>query len=244
MGLAFARVAQGDPDMKIVAGVRRRLEGTGDFPVYLDPMEYGGNADVLIDFSSPDALASLLRWAAARNRPLVLCATGYSPAQLAEIQNAAGNLPILRSGNMSLGINLAAALTASATAALGSGFDIEIVERHHGRKLDAPSGTALMLADAASSALPYKPEYVFDRSGRREPRPAGEIGFSAVRGGTIVGEHEVIFAGADEVIEIKHTAYSRDVFATGAHRAAKFMASVKSPGLYDMSDVIKAGQPG
>lgn len=238
MGIAFARAAEADPEIQIVAGVRRKPEKTGDFPVYLDPMEYGGEADVIVDFSAPDALDALLRCASERLLPLVLCATGYSAEQLDKIRAASRDLPIFRSGNMSLGINLLAELVARAAAALGSGFDVEIVERHHRRKLDAPSGTALMLADAVSGARVKRPEYVFDRSERRAERPRDEIGFSAVRGGTIVGEHEVIFAGADEVIEIKHTAYSRDVFAAGALRAARFMAAVTTPGIYDMSDVL------
>jgi 4-hydroxy-tetrahydrodipicolinate reductase len=239
MGLAFARAAERDPELEIVAGVRRKPEKTGTFPVYLDPMEYGGAADVITDFSSPDALDALLRCAASRGLPLVLCATGYSEEQLNKIRAASRDVPIFRSGNMSLGINLVAELTERAAAALGPGFDAEIVERHHRRKLDAPSGTALMLADAVSRAREARPEYTFDRSGRRAPRPENEIGFSAVRGGTIVGEHEVIFAGADEVIEIKHIAYSRDAFASGACRAAKFMAAAKKPGLYDMADIMK-----
>jgi 4-hydroxy-tetrahydrodipicolinate reductase len=237
MGLAFARVAEADPDVEIVAGVRRKLEKTGDFPIYLDPMEFGGAADVLVDFSSPDALDPLLRWASERRRPLVLCATGYSREQLDKIRALSAAAPVFRSGNMSLGINLVAELIARAAAALGAGFDVEIVERHHRRKLDAPSGTAIMLADAVNGARSRPAPLVFDRSVRRASR-SDEIGVSAIRGGTIVGEHEVIFAGADEVIEIKHTAYSRDIFASGACRAAKFMAAVKAPGLYDMSDVI------
>jgi 4-hydroxy-tetrahydrodipicolinate reductase len=238
MGLAFARAAESDPELEIVAGVRRRPEKTGGFPVYLDPMEYGGEADVIMDFSAPGALDALLRCAASRGLPLALCATGYSGEQLEKIRAASRRVPIFRSGNMSLGINLVAELTERAAAALGSGFDAEIVERHHRRKLDAPSGTALMLAEAVSRAREEAPGYVFDRSGRRAPRPENEIGFSAVRGGTIVGEHEVIFAGEDEVIEIRHIAYSRAAFASGACRAAKFMAAAKKPGLYGMSDII------
>ena len=201
-------------------------------------MEFAGTADVVVDFSSPSSLTKLLDYCKAKKTACVLCATGYSDEQLTQIENAAKEIPVFRSGNMSLGINLLTALVKKAAAVLGDSFDVEIVERHHKMKLDAPSGTALMLADAAASALPHESEYVYERQSVRQKRGQNEIGISSVRGGTIIGEHEVIFAGNDEVLEFKHTAYSRNVFANGAVSAAIFMADVKAPGLYDMNDVL------
>jgi len=239
MGRAVAGLSADDPGIVIAAGFDVNAVKLGDFPVYADPCEFSGAADVVVDFSSPSALPGLLSYGADKGVPLVLCATGYSADELAAIDRAAKDLAIFRSGNMSLGINLLSDLIRRACAVLGEEFDVEIVERHHRRKIDSPSGTALMLADAASGALPYDPEYIFERESRRAPRGAREIGISAVRGGTIVGEHEVIFAGLDEVIELRHTAYSRDVFAAGAIRAAKFMAGRgRTPGLFDMRDVL------
>jgi len=239
MGRAVAQIASQDPDIEIVAGFDINAQKLGSFPVYSDPMEFGGSADVIVDFSHPSALEGLLRYAAARPVALVLCTTGYSEEQLEQIKRASAKIPLFRSGNMSLGINLMMDLIRRACAVLGDQYDVEIVERHHRRKLDAPSGTALMLADAAASALPYQPTYVYERESVRQPRGKTEIGISSVRGGTIVGEHEIIFAGLDEVIEIKHTALSREVFASGAVRAAKFMAKTKTPGLYTMADVLR-----
>ncbi|HHT16638.1 MAG TPA: 4-hydroxy-tetrahydrodipicolinate reductase [Papillibacter sp.] len=239
MGRVVTDITSRDPDIEVVAGFDINAQKLSSFPVYSDPMEFGGNADVIVDFSHPSALDGLLRYATARSIAVVLCTTGYSDEHLEQIRAVSGKIPVFRSGNMSLGINLMMDLIRRACAVLGEQFDVEIVERHHRRKLDAPSGTALMLAEAAASALPYEAQYVYERESVRQPRGKTEIGISAVRGGTIVGEHEIIFAGLDEVIEIKHTAQSRDVFATGAVRAAKFMARMKKPGLYDMSDVLR-----
>jgi len=239
MGQAVAALAALDPEVSVAAGFDVNAMKLSDFPVYADPMEYSGTSDVVVDFSAPAALDSLLLYCAAKRTPLVLCATGYSDEDLRAIENASKTLPVFRSGNMSLGINLLADLVRRACAVLGNGYDVEIVERHHRRKIDSPSGTALLLADAAKSALPYDAEYVYERQSRREARDDREIGISAIRGGTIVGEHEVIFAGLDEVIELKHTASSRDVFAAGAVKAAKFMANQR-PGMYDMRDVLSA----
>jgi 4-hydroxy-tetrahydrodipicolinate reductase len=238
MGRAVGTLAEDKSELRVVAGFDVNAVKTGSFPVYADPLEFGGTADVLIDFSSPAALPSLLSYCTAKKLPCVLCTTGYTERELLMIEAAVEQLPIFRSGNMSLGINLLMQLVKKAAAVLGSDFDIEIVERHHRMKLDAPSGTALMLAEAVSEALPYKPEYVYDRHDSREKRGQQQIGFSSVRGGTIIGEHEVIFAGPDEVMELRHTAYSRDVFANGALAAAKFMARQSVPGLYDMSSVL------
>lgn len=238
MGRTVANIVDGDPLMEPVAGVDVALPDDLGFPVFADPSEFSGGVDVLIDFSSPAALANLLGFATEKNVPLVLCTTGYTSDDLDSIREAARKVPVFRSGNMSLGINLLLELAKRATTVLGESFDVEIIERHHRRKVDAPSGTALMLADAVAAAMPAHPEYVYDRQPRRIARPQGEIGLSAIRGGTIVGEHEIIFAGLDEVIELRHSAYSRDVFAVGAANAAKFMAGVKNPGMYDMSDML------
>ncbi len=239
MGQAVARLCAGDLGISIAAGFDP-LGQTCDFPVYSSPEDFSGEADVVIDFSSPAALEPLLGFGLSRGIPLVLCSTGYSDGQLAEINKASERIPVFRSANMSLGINVLMELVRRAAEIMGDSFDIEIVEKHHNQKKDAPSGTALMLADAAKAGLPWQPEYVFDRSGVRQPRGKTEIGISAVRGGTIPGEHSVIFAGKDEVIEFKHTVYSREVFASGAVKAARFMAGVKAPGMYDMSDVLKS----
>ena len=237
-GRAVAAIAEGDPGVCVVAGFDIDASRTGGFPVYGKPADFSGEADAVVDFSSTSALDGLLAYGLSRNVPLVLCTTGYSPEQIGKIEDAAKRIPVFRSGNTSLGINLLADLIRRSCAVLGDAYDVEIVERHHRRKVDAPSGTALMLAGAAASALPYEPEYVFERHGRHAKRDAREIGISSVRGGTIVGEHEVIFAGPHEVVELRHSAASGEVFASGAVRAAKFMAGVGAPGLYDMSDVL------
>jgi 4-hydroxy-tetrahydrodipicolinate reductase len=238
MGRTVARLAAADGGIEVVAGFDINAVKTDIFPVYADPMEFGGQADVAVDFSNPASLEGLIHYCTAKKMPLVLCTTGHDMLQLEEIRTASKKIPIFKSGNMSIGINLLSDLIRRACSFLGEGFDVEIVESHHRRKVDAPSGTALMLADAARSALPYDAEYVFERQSVRQPRGKQEIGISSIRGGTIVGQHEVIFAGLDEVIEIKHTAYSRDVFAAGAVKAAKFLATVKKPGIYDMSDLM------
>jgi len=238
MGQAVAAICAADEKTEIVAGFDQCVEKRNTFPIYADPMEFGGTADVLIDFSIPATLPGLLAYCTRTKTPAVLCTTGYSEAEQATIREAAKILPIFQSGNMSLGINLLADLVKKAVHILGAGFDIEIVERHHRDKLDAPSGTAYMLADAAREALPYDPDYVYERQSVRHPRAPREIGISAVRGGTIVGDHEVIFAGHDEVIELRHTALSRNVFASGAVTAAKFMSTVGAPGLYNMNHII------
>jgi len=242
MGRVVTELVTEDPMVSIVAGIDINTKMHGEYPVFYCPYDFAGDktaceVDVILDFSNPSALSGLLSLGLSKNIPLVLCATGYSPEQISDIKKASEQIPVFRSGNMSLGINLLADLIQRACVVLGEDFDIEIVERHHKRKVDAPSGTALMLADAAASALPYDPEYVYERESRREPRSSKEIGISAVRGGTIVGVHDVIFAGLDEVIELRHTAASRSVFAVGALKAIKFIIS-KSPGLYSMKDVF------
>ena len=238
MGRTIVGMVSADPAAEIVAGVDVITDPTYNFPVFTSPIDFTGEIDVIIDFSSPMALETLLQFATARKIPLVLCTTGFTAEHLDKVREAAREIAIFRSGNMSLGINLLIELIKRATAVLGDGYDVEIIERHHRRKVDAPSGTALMLADAVSAAMPQPPEFVYDRHPRSIPRPKNEVGISAVRGGTIVGDHEVIFAGVDEVIELRHSAYSRDVFAVGAVNAAKFMSQVKTPGMYDMSDLL------
>ena len=238
MGQVITSIADSDPGIAVTAGIDVIVEQRGGYPVYSSPADFNGKADVVIDFSSPSALDGLIAFGISTKTPLVLCATGYSLEQIEAIDRAAGQIPIFRSANMSLGINLLADLIRRTCAVLGRSFDVEVVERHHRRKVDAPSGTAMMLAETASSALPFDPEYIFERQSRRQPRNDSEIGISAVRGGTIVGEHEVIFAGLDEIIELKHTALSRDVFAVGALRAAKFIAGINKPGLYNMNDAL------
>ena len=238
MGRVVADICNSDPDVEIAAGIDLLAQPMEGFPVFSTPAACHVEADAVIDFSHPAALIGLLDFCMGRKLPIVLATTGYSEEQLAQISEAAKSIPVFRSANMSLGINVLVDLIKRAAALLGEDFDVEIEERHHRRKLDAPSGTALMLADAAASALPYEPEYVYDRHGVRKPRDSREIGISSLRGGTIVGDHSVVFAGRDEVIEFSHHAASREVFAAGAVKAAKFLAGVDAPGLYDMSHLI------
>ncbi len=239
MGRVVESLCKADPGITVAAGFDVLGSNDRDYPVYPSPSQFTGHADAVIDFSAPAALDGLLEFAKATGTPLVLATTGYSPEQVAQIGAAALQVPIFRSANMSLGINVLLELVKKAASVLGDSYDIEIVERHHRRKVDAPSGTALMIADAAAAACGHETEYVFERHSVRHPREKKEIGISAVRGGTIVGEHEIIFAGHDEIMEIKHTALSREIFAQGAVEAAKFMATVQTPGLYDMSQLVK-----
>ena len=239
MGRVVADLCAADPEVEVAAGFDVLGPADRDFPVYASPEQFQDQADAVIDFSSPAALDGLLAFGRARRIPLVLATTGYSPEQAAQIGAAAREVPIFRSANMSLGINVLLELVKKAASILGDSYDIEIVERHHRRKVDAPSGTALMIADAAAQSCGHETEYVFERHSVRHPRDKKEIGISAVRGGTIVGEHEIIFAGHDEIMEIKHTALSREIFAQGAVAAAKFMSEVQKPGLYDMGMLVK-----
>lgn len=237
MGQVITDIVSKDNDCEIVAGVDPFDNGKMPYPVFPSVADVNLDADVIIDFSSPKALESLLKTGKERELPIVLCSTGYTAEQIETINNAAKEQTLLRSANMSLGINTIIKLLKTATEVFAGDYDIEIVEKHHRLKKDAPSGTALALADAINEVLNNEYTYVYDRSPRNEMRPDKEIGISAVRGGTIVGEHEVIFAGRDEVIEIKHTAYSKALFGKGAVSAAKFLAG-KPHGLYNMQDVI------
>lgn len=238
MGQVISDLAAQDPDVEITAGVDIADKGNTGYPVYTDIYACQEDVDVVIDFSSARAVDTLLDYCGEKKLPVVLCTTGLSEDQLAKVEETAKKTAVLKSANMSLGINTLLKLIQEAAKVLATaGFDMEIVERHHRLKVDAPSGTALALADSLNEAVGGEYKYVFDRSQKREKRTDKEIGISAVRGGTIVGDHEVIFAGPDEVIEFKHTAYSKAVFGKGALEAAKYLAG-KPAGRYDMSDVI------
>lgn len=238
MGRAVTERCESDGDIRVVAGFDLSASSVSGFPVFASPSEYKSECDCVIDFSNPAALLPLLDYCLGNKVPLVICTTGHNEEQMEAIRRAAEAIPVFKSGNMSLGINLLLALVKQAARVLGGAYDIEILEKHHNQKVDAPSGTALMIADAAASALDFESEYVYGRHDVRKPRAANEIGISSVRGGTVVGEHEVMFLGRDEIIEIRHSASSREIFATGAVKAVKFLSSVDRPGLYDMSNVI------
>ena len=239
MGQVISAICKEDPQIEIVAGVDLYDGIKNDYPVFPNISVCDVKADVIIDFSNAKAVDDLLVYSVDKKIPVVLCTTGLSEEQMEQVKAASGQVAVLKSANMSLGINLLMQLLAQAATILApAGFDMEIVERHHRLKVDAPSGTALALADSLNEAMDNQYHYVYDRSQKREMRDDKEIGISAVRGGTIVGEHKVIFAGPDEVIEFKHTAYSKAVFGKGAVEAAKFLAG-KPAGRYDMADVIE-----
>ncbi len=238
MGQTISGLIAADEEIEIVAGVDAYDEGKNPYPVFHTIETCDVMADAVIDFSAAAAVDSLLTYCTEKQVPCVLCTTGLSEEQLARVKEASGKVAILKSANMSLGINMLFKLLKDAAGILApAGFDIEIVEKHHNQKVDAPSGTALALADSINEELKHSYEYVYDRSQVRQKRATKEIGISAVRGGTIVGDHDVIFAGADEVITFSHRAYSKAVFGKGAIQAAKFLAG-KPAGMYDMSDVI------
>ena len=222
MGQVISGIVEKDPDAEIVAGIDIADQGKNSYPVFTDIDACQVEADAIIDFSSAKATDKLLEYSAARQIPVVLCSTGLSQEQLAKVEETSRKVAVLKSANMSLGINTLLKLVQDAAKVLAAaGFDMEIVEKHHRLKLDAPSGTALALADSINEAMDNQYHYVYDRSQKREKRDDKEIGISAVRGGTIVGEHEIIFAGQDEVIEFKHTAYSKAIFGKGAVEAAE-----------------------
>ena len=235
MGAAVVEAACAAGD-RVVAGVDINPAVSSPFPVYASPADFPGKADVIIDFSHHTALSGLIDYAKKSGLPLVVCTTGHSDEQLAMMREAAKEIPLFFSRNMSLGINLLISLCRRAAQTLGEDFDIEIIEKHHNKKLDAPSGTVLMIADAITEGQDEKP-YIYDRHAERRQRAKGEIGLHAVRGGNIVGEHEVMFCGQNEIVTLSHSAASREVFATGALRAARFMQG-KGPGFYNMDDVI------
>ena len=238
MGQVISELVDADENAVIVAGIDVSLSKPNKYPVSQSFTKCNVSADVIIDFSAPVNLEEMLKFAVKRKIGIVLCTTGFSKDQLTLIEEASKIIPVFKSANMSVGVNLISKLLKEAAVVLtDAGFDIEIVEKHHNKKVDAPSGTALALADVMNEALNHEYEYKYDRSQERTPRNKKEIGISAVRGGTIVGEHEVIFAGMDEVIEIKHTAYSKAIFAKGAIQAAKFLPG-KAAGMYSMSDLM------
>ncbi|MCR5847541.1 MAG: 4-hydroxy-tetrahydrodipicolinate reductase [Lachnospiraceae bacterium] len=238
MGQAITRLVKEDPEVSIVAGVDPFDGIVNEYPVYKDIMECDIAADAVIDFASAMAVDKLLDYCTEKKLPVVLCTTGLNENQLAKLEEISKTIPVLKSANMSVGVNLLIKiLKANSKVLADAGFDIEIVEKHHKMKKDAPSGTALALADSINESMDNKYEYVFDRSDRLEARRSNEIGISAVRGGTIVGDHDVIFAGEDEVVTFSHTAYSRAIFAKGAIAAAKYIVG-KEPGYYNMQDVI------
>lgn len=238
MGNAVARCCGEDDELKIIAGVDR-AQLFCDFPVFKSFDDVNILPDVIIDFSNVSVLDSLLKFATTKNIPIILATTGYNDKQISDIKAASEKIPVFFTGNFSIGINLLSALAAQAAKILGTNFDVEIVEKHHNLKLDAPSGTAIMLANAVNSSFGDKYNYEYDRHSKRQKRPKNEIGIHSIRGGTIVGEHDVIFAGHDEVITLSHSAQSKEVFAAGAVKAAKFICG-KPSGLYDMNDILKA----
>lgn len=239
MGQFITRIAAEDANTEIVAGIDVSNHIQNTYPVFDDIQKCDVEADVVIDFASAKVVDKLLDYCVDRKIPCVLCTTGLSEEQLKKIEEASAQVAVLKSANMSLGINLLMKVLKDAAPVLAeAGFDMEIVEKHHNQKLDAPSGTALALADSINEALNNEYEYVYDRSTRRAVRPEKEIGISAVRGGTIVGDHDVIFAGLNEVITFSHQAYSREVFAKGAVEAAKYLAG-KPAGYYNMNDVVE-----
>ncbi len=237
MGASIINAASARSDVKIVGGVDLVAPQNADFAYAKNFSELDCQADVIIDFSNPAVLDSMLAYAVEKKLPVVICTTGYSEEQKQKIKDVSAQIPVFYSGNMSLGINLIIELAKKAASVFGDSFDVEIIEQHHNQKLDAPSGTALMIADAVSQVRENS-EYVYDRHAYRKKREKKEIGIHSVRGGNIVGEHEVIFAGQDEVLTISHSARSKTVFAVGALNAAIFLKG-KAPGMYDMSDLLK-----
>lgn len=238
MGRVIYDIISNRSDCKIVAGVDKVAESYADFPVVEKISQLPERPDVLIDFSHPSLLDDLLDYCLTNGVAAVIATTGYSSEQIAKIHKAAESVPVFFTFNMSLGINLLAELAKKAVDVLGDQFDIEIIEKHHNQKIDAPSGTAIMLANAINEEADNKYNYVYDRHSVRAKRTKTEIGMHAVRGGTIVGEHEIIFAGRDEVISLKHEAHSKSVFAVGSVNAAVFLKG-KPAGLYAMSDLLK-----
>lgn len=238
MGREISALVASRDDCEVVGGIDRSTGFENTYPVFTTPEEIDVGTDVLVDFSNPALLSSLLQYGQTKKVPLVLCTTGYNKTQVEALTRISKEVPVFYSGNMSLGINLLIELSKKAAQVLGESFDIEIIEKHHNQKIDAPSGTALMIADGISSAMPTSMHYIYDRHSQRKKRESSEIGIHSVRGGTIVGEHEVIFAGHHEVITLSHSAQSKEVFASGAINAAIFLAD-RPAGLYNMSDLLK-----
>lgn len=241
MGHVISELVDQRDDCRITAGIDKNVTEDGAFPQFSNIFDFGGNANVIIDFSHPSALSDLLSFATLKNIPVVLATTGYTDKDVRKIKSAAENIPLFFTANMSIGINLLSALAKKAASVLSGDFDIEIIEKHHNQKLDAPSGTAIMLANEISTVLEKQPIYEYDRHSKRCKRSKNEIGLHAVRGGNIVGEHEIIFAGHDEIISLSHSARSKEIFAAGAINAALYMVA-KENGIYNMSDLISGGK--
>ncbi len=239
MGQAIARTCVFKEDLFVVAGVDPSVNAGHTFPVYSDPFQVVETVDIIIDFSHPSALAGILKYAVHKKLPIVVATTGLTDEHKNLLEQASHSIPVLLSANMSLGINLLLDLVKRATKMLHGTFDIEIIEKHHNQKIDAPSGTALAIADAVNTTLASKQmKYVYDRHSERRKRTRDEIGIHSIRGGTITGEHTILFAGNDEMIEIKHTAVSKDLFAEGALKAVAFLYD-KAPGYYRMQDIFE-----
>lgn len=236
MGQKIAEIVSKKENARIICGVDKAPINS-DFPIYTSFKQVSLKPDVIIDFSHISVLNDLIDYATKHKIPVILATTGYSQAQKLIIEKAATKIPIFYTANMSIGVNLLCALASKAAAMLGEDFDVEIIEKHHNQKIDAPSGTALMLANAVNSQFNDDYSYEYDRHSKRIKRPKNEIGIHSVRGGTIVGEHDVIFAGNDEVITLSHSAASKEIFAVGAVRAAEFIIG-KASGLYDMNDIL------
>lgn len=237
MGKTIYNCISAREDCKVIAGIDINTEQYADFPIFDSPSKLPEKPDVIIDYSNPASLDGLLEYCLSTGTPIVLASTGYSDEQINKIKSAAEQIPVFFTFNMSLGINLLVQLAKKAASVLGDQFDIEIVEKHHNQKIDAPSGTAIMLANAINETLDNKYHYVYDRHSQRKKRDKNEIGMHAIRGGTIVGEHDVIFAGHDEVITLSHSAASKSVFAEGSINAAVYLSD-KPAGLYDMSSLV------
>ena len=239
MGQVISRIVKEDPSIEIVAGIDIYTKCLAEYPVYANEFECEEEADVIVAFPPASAVDRLLEYSVSKSLPIVIATTGCSEEQKEKMEQAARKIPVFTSANMSLGISLLTELVSRAAKVLGDQFDIEITEMHHNRKLDAPSGTALMIADSIRDSLDRDSEYIYERQSRRAAREKQEIGIHSVRGGTIVGVHSVLFAGQDELVEIKHTAQSRDLFAVGAIQAAIYLKEQK-PGMYHMSDLVKS----
>lgn len=237
MGKTIYNCVQNRDDIKIVGGIDVNTEKYADFEIVANPNDLPIKPDVIVDYSHPSVLKNLLEYCLTTGTPVVLATTGYSDEQINKIKKASEQIPVFFSWNMSLGINLLVGLSKKATEILGNQFDIEIVEKHHNQKVDAPSGTALMIANSINETLETPHNYIYDRHSQRKKRDKNEIGIHSIRGGTIVGEHEVIFAGNDEIISLKHVATSKTVFAEGSLNASIFLKG-KPAGIYDMTNLI------
>ncbi len=237
MGQVICRIVEANPIAKISYGIDLNTKENNGVSVYNSFANVKEDCDVIIDFSHPSSLAGSLSYAVENKKPIVVCTTGLDKKQIDSLKEASYNTPVFFSTNMSLGVNLIIQLAKKAAMLLYENFDIEIIEKHHNQKIDAPSGTALAIADAINNSLPTDNDYVYDRHSSRKKRTKNEIGIHAVRGGTIVGEHDVLFAGTDEIIELKHTATSKEIFAVGAVKAAQFVCG-KAPRMYSMDDLI------